>query len=121
MSVRSIRTRLLLSLLAALAIAAALVAWVTYRNALLDAENLFDYQLRQMALSLRDRARSRRAMRRPQRRGAGLRGADLEHRRPQRLAPRGHRNLPARTVLGLADVVVEGERWRTFGVMRGAG
>jgi len=117
MSVRSIRTRLLLSLLAALAIAAALVAWVTYRNALLDAENLFDYQLRQMALSLRDQGEIAPGN------AAALNDEELDFvvqiwsiDGRSVYASRAHRNLPARTVLGLADVVVEGERWRTFGV-----
>lgn len=117
MSVRSIRTRLLLSLLAALAIAAALVAWVTYRNALLDAENLFDYQLRQMALSLRDQGEIAPGN------AVALNDEELDFvvqiwsiDGRSVYASRAHRNLPARTVLGLADVVVEGERWRTFGV-----
>lgn len=117
MSIRSIRTRLLLSLLVALAVAAALVAYVTYRNALLDAENLFDYQLRQMALSLRDQGEIAPGN------AAALNDEELDFvvqiwsiDGRSVYASRAHRNLPARTVLGLADVVVEGERWRTFGV-----
>ena len=35
-------------------LAAGLVGAITYRNALAEAESLFDYQLRQMALGLRD-------------------------------------------------------------------
>ena len=50
----SIRVRLLLSLLAMLALAAALIGAVTYRSVLAETEALFDYQLRQMALTLRD-------------------------------------------------------------------
>jgi len=50
----SIRVRLLLSLLAMLALAALVMGIVTYRNVLEQTEALFDYQLRQMALSLRD-------------------------------------------------------------------
>ena len=50
----SIRTRLLVSLMVTLLLAALLLGGVTYRNALQEAEGLFDYQLRQMALSLRD-------------------------------------------------------------------
>ena len=50
----SIRARLLLSLFVALAAAAVLVGGISYRNVLHETEALFDYQLRQMALSLRD-------------------------------------------------------------------
>ena len=50
----SIRVRLLLSLLAMLVLAALVLAAVTYRNVLGETEALFDYQLRQMALTLRD-------------------------------------------------------------------
>ena len=50
----SIRLRLLLSLLAMLALAALAIGALTYRSVLAETEALFDYQLRQMALSLRD-------------------------------------------------------------------
>ena len=50
----SIRVRLLVSLLALLALAAAVMGAVTYGNVLDETEALFDYQLQQMALSLRD-------------------------------------------------------------------
>jgi len=114
---RSLRARLLLSLLLALALAAALVGGVTYRNVLHEAETLFDYQLRQMAISLRfqgavsgDEA-------------AALRDEDLDfvvqiwtvdgrvvH------ASRAHKALPARAVLGFADIAVDGRTWRSFGI-----
>ena len=48
----SIRVRLLLSLLAMLAVAALVMGGVTYRSVLEQTESLFDYRLRQMALSL---------------------------------------------------------------------
>ena len=50
----SIRLRLLAALLAALAAAALAMAALTYRAVLAETEALFDYQLQQMALSLRD-------------------------------------------------------------------
>ena len=50
----SIRVRLLLALVATFALAALAMGAVTYRNVLAQTEALFDYQLRQMALSLRD-------------------------------------------------------------------
>lgn len=51
---KSIRARLLVSLLAVVGLSALLGAAITYYNVLREAEALFDYQLRQMALSLRD-------------------------------------------------------------------
>jgi len=52
--VKSIRVRLLVSLLSVVALSAAVAAAITYSNVLRETESLFDYQLRQMALSLRD-------------------------------------------------------------------
>jgi signal transduction histidine kinase len=51
---KSIRTRLLVSLLAVVLLGAAVAGTVTYASVLSETESLFDYQLRQMALSLRD-------------------------------------------------------------------
>ncbi len=51
---RSIRTRLLVSLLSVVLLSAAVGGAMTYYNVLRETESLFDYQLRQMALSLRD-------------------------------------------------------------------
>jgi len=50
----SIRKRLLLWLLSAVVLGALLGAAITYRNVERELESQFDYQLRQMALSLRD-------------------------------------------------------------------
>ena len=50
----SIRLRLLVSLVALLVLVAAAMAAITYRNVLGESEAIFDYQLQQMALSLRD-------------------------------------------------------------------
>jgi signal transduction histidine kinase len=52
--VKSIRARLLVSLLSVVALSAAVAGAITYSNVLRETESLFDYQLRQMALSLRD-------------------------------------------------------------------
>jgi two-component system, OmpR family, sensor kinase len=54
--VRSIRTRLLAGLLALVAITAVCAGVMTYNRMLAETSSLFDYQLRQMALSLRDQA-----------------------------------------------------------------
>ena len=51
---KSIRARLLVSLLSVVVLTAAVGATIAYFNVLRETESLFDYQLRQMALSLRD-------------------------------------------------------------------
>jgi two-component system OmpR family sensor kinase/two-component system sensor histidine kinase QseC len=113
----SIRTRLLVSLLLTLALAAMVLGGVTYRNALQEAEALFDYQLRQMALSLRDQGE----ISQDQVQAFGDAGLDfvvqiwtVDGRAIY--ASRPHAALPARAVLGFADVAVDGQTWRTFSV-----
>ena len=117
MILRSIRARLLLSLLAALAGAAVLVGGLTYRNVLHQTEALFDYQLRQMALSLRDQGEIAPGD------AAALQDEDLDfvvqiwHLDGRSVyASRAHRNLPNRTALGLSEIVVGQEHWRSFAV-----
>jgi two-component system OmpR family sensor kinase/two-component system sensor histidine kinase QseC len=118
--VNSIRIRLLASLMATLALAALVLGGVTYRNALQEAEALFDYQLRQMALSLRDQGEIA-----PDQAGAFAdAGLDfvvqiwtVDGRAIYASHP--HPALPARAVLGFADIVVQGQIWRTFGVAAG--
>jgi two-component system OmpR family sensor kinase/two-component system sensor histidine kinase QseC len=113
----SIRVRLLLALLGMLALVALVMGIVTYRNVLNETEGLFDYQLRQMALSLRDQgeidANQADAL------------ADEQFDFVVQIwtidgrsiyATRNHRALPTRALLGFADVAVEGQTWRTFSV-----
>lgn len=50
----SIRKRLLVALLAAVAVAGIAGSWLIYRNALVEADSFFDDELRQIAMSLRD-------------------------------------------------------------------
>jgi signal transduction histidine kinase len=113
----SIRVRLLLALLGMLALVALVMGVVTYRNVLTETEGLFDYQLRQMALSLRDQgeidANQADAL------------ADEQFDFVVQIwtidgrsiyATRNHRALPTRALLGFADVAVEGQTWRTFSV-----
>ena len=114
---RSIRGRLLLSLLAALAGAAALVGGLTYRNVLQQTEALFDYQLRQMALSLRDQGEIAPGN------AAALQDEDLDfvvqiwHVDGRSVyASRAHRDLPNRTALGWSEIEAGQERWRSFAV-----
>ena len=113
----SIRVRLLLALLAMLAAAALVLGWFTYRNVLAETEALFDYQLRQMALSLRDQGEI----------APGQANALADEQLDfvvqiwtvdgrSIYASRAHSELPERALLGLADIQVGGQTWRTFGV-----
>jgi len=113
----SIRARLLLWLLATLAAAALLMGGLTYRSVLAETEVLFDYQLRQMALSLRDQGEI----------APGQAGALTDEQLDFVVqiwtvdgrgvyASRAHSSLPERAALGFADITVQGRTWRTFGV-----
>lgn len=113
----SIRVRLLLSLLAMLAAAALVMGWFTYRNVLTETETLFDYQLRQMALSLRDQGEIAPGQ------ANALKDEQLDFvvqiwtvDGRSIYASREHSTLPERALLGLADINVQGKTWRTFGV-----
>jgi two-component system, OmpR family, sensor kinase len=116
--VTSIRSRLLLWLLSTVVIAAALGGWLSYRNALEDADAFFDMHLRQTALTLRDQAFEYAAS--P---GLGEQEAEydfvvqvfsLDGVRVYLSQP--HTILPGRTTLGLSTVVTSAGRWRVFGV-----
>jgi signal transduction histidine kinase len=113
----SIRVRLLLALLAMLAAAALVMGWFTYRNVLAETEALFDYQLRQMALSLRDQGEIAPGQ------ASALQDEQLDFvvqiwtvDGRGIYASREHSTLPERALLGLADINVQGKTWRTFGV-----
>jgi len=115
--VNSIRVRLLLSLLAMLALVAVVLAAVTYRSVLAETERLFDYQLRQMALTLRDQGEIAPAQ------AGTLSDEQLDFvvqiwtvDGRSIYASRSHPALPARALLGFADVPVDGQIWRTFSV-----
>jgi signal transduction histidine kinase len=113
----SIRVRLLLALLGMLALVALVMGVVTYRSVLNETEALFDYQLRQMALSLRDQGEI------PADQADALADEQLDFvvqiwtiDGRSIYATRNHSELPSRALLGLADVGVNGEIWRTFSV-----
>jgi signal transduction histidine kinase len=113
--VNSIRARLLVTLLAVVLASAAVSAAVTYRNVLAEAESLFDYQLRQMALSVRNQGFIS-----PAEAAAladdqldfvvqiwSLDGSQIYLSRPAPV-------LPGRAVLGFSDVKVGTSTWRLF-------
>ena len=113
----SIRARLLASMLALFALVAAAMGLVTYRNALVQTEALFDYQLQQMALSLRDQGEI------PREQIDTLTDAQLDFvvqvwtaDGRAIYASRPHVALPSRTVLGLATLRVQGRDWRSYAV-----
>jgi two-component system OmpR family sensor kinase/two-component system sensor histidine kinase QseC len=115
---RSLRGRLLLSLLAVLAVAAAAMGGSVYLNVLRQTEALFDYQLRQMALSLRDQGEIA-----PEDARA-LADGQLDYvvqiwREDGRevYATRPPVDPPGRVVIGYADIVSGSMVWRTFGVV----
>jgi signal transduction histidine kinase len=113
----SIRARLLIALLALVAGTSLLAGTLTYRRVLAETSTLFDYQLRQMALSLRSQIpMAPRLELPPDQAGADfviqiwdLYGARVYFSRP---------GLPLinATTLGYADVDAGGLKWRTYGL-----
>ncbi|MCO5100597.1 MAG: ATP-binding protein [Burkholderiaceae bacterium] len=116
----SIRARLLLSLLPLFILAEAVIGTVTYRYVLRDSHELFDYHLRQMALSLRDQGAVLPPPGPPEDREqfdfvVQIWSADgskiyLSH-------TRSRARLPERATLGFSDVVTGGERWRVYSTL----
>jgi two-component system OmpR family sensor kinase len=116
--VNSLRNKLLAWLLGAVALTGAAGAWVSYRNALAEANAFFDEHLRETALLLRDQAYGFSAT-------PGL---------PQEIPDydfvvqvwtldgvrvylsRPHTVLPGLTTLGLSTAATPNGRWRVFGV-----
>jgi two-component system OmpR family sensor kinase/two-component system sensor histidine kinase QseC len=115
--VSSIRARVLLVVLGMLAAAAALLGSLTYRNVRAETEALMDYQLRQMALSLRNQGEVAPAQ------ASALVDEQLDFvvqvwttDGRAIYASRAHAALPQRAQLGFADVSVGGQVWRSFSV-----
>jgi signal transduction histidine kinase len=112
---KSIRTRLSAYLLLAAAFTAAVIGAFSYHQTLRESERLFDYQLMQLAQSLRDQGAAP---------DTPLYGPEDE---PHDLVVQiwssdgavvytSHATipLPDRATLGFADVVTPGGRWRVF-------
>ncbi|WP_310387217.1 ATP-binding protein [Roseateles sp.] len=117
MKLNSLRARLLLSLLVLLAAAALVLGVSSYRSVLAETETLFDYQLRQMALALRDQGEIAPS----QARSFSDEQLDFVVQiwtadGRSIYASRQHANLPARALLGLAEIDVAGQHWRTYSV-----
>jgi two-component system OmpR family sensor kinase/two-component system sensor histidine kinase QseC len=113
----SIRTRLLLALILLVALVSLVAATVTYRRVLSETSTLFDYQLRQMALSLRSQVQLAPRIEVPPDQGDtdfviqiwNPFGARMYLSRP---------GLPVinQVVLGYADLSLQGEDWRAYGL-----
>jgi signal transduction histidine kinase len=113
----SIRARLLMALLALVIAVSLLAGLLTYRRVLAETSTLFDYQLRQMALSLRSQIPMAPRLELPPDQADSdfviqiwdLYGTRVYFSRP---------GLPLinATALGYADVRVAGGSWRTYGL-----
>jgi len=116
--VSSLRARLLAELLAGVVLIGAAGGWVVYRNALAQADEFFDYHLRETALILRDEpVEYLLAPRLPATDASydfvvqvwSLDGVRVYLSHP-------HAVLPAVTTLGFSTVTTREGRWRVFGV-----
>jgi signal transduction histidine kinase len=119
---KSIRARLLIALMILVALISLLAAGVTYRRVLSETSTLFDYQLRQMALSLRTQISLAPRIEVPPDQGDSdfvvqiwdVFGARTYLSRP---------GLPLinQTVLGYADLSLRAEAWRAYGLQTADG
>lgn len=115
---KSIRARLLIWLLGAVLLSGLGAGWLIYRNALVEANAFFDYQLRQTAMTLRDQSFQYAV---PPEVNVNEPGYDfvvqvwsLEGVRIYLSQP--HAVLPGITTLGFSNVDTSGGQWRVFGV-----
>jgi len=116
--VNSIRARLTLWLLVAVAVTGAIGAWLIYRNALAEADTFFDYQLRQTALTLRDQAFEYAAT-------PALTPAEADYDFVVQVwsfegvrvyLSQPHVSVPGLTPLGISTVSTREGDWRVFGI-----
>jgi two-component system OmpR family sensor kinase len=116
----SLRGRLLWFLLAAITIAAVAQASIAYRTALNDADQIFDYHMQQMALSLRSRV----PLTSTEDANADPPAGGNDDLVVQVWSPDGvrvfrsasHAHLPQRAVLGFSNVRANGTTYRIFSI-----
>ena len=116
----SLRGRLLWFLLAAITIAAVAQASIAYRTALSDADEIFDYHMQQMALSLRSSA----PLSNMEARESAEADAENNELMVQVWTPDGvqvfrttsRAQLPQRAVLGFSNVNANGTTYRIFSI-----
>ena len=122
----SLRGRLLWFLLAAITLAALAQASIAYRTALDDADQIFDYHMQQMALSLRSSTplSNTEAKERAEGSPAGPSGPGNDDLVVQMWSPDGvqvfhsvsRARLPQRAVLGFSNVKANGTTYRVFSI-----
>ncbi|MFN3789371.1 ATP-binding protein [Massilia sp.] len=122
----SLRGRLLWYLLAAITIAALAQASIAYRTSLHDADQIFDYHMQQMALSLRSSTplSNSEAQQRLQAKNEANPGAGNDDMVVQMWSPDGvqvfhsvsRARLPQRAVLGFSNVKANGTVYRVFSI-----
>jgi two-component system OmpR family sensor kinase/two-component system sensor histidine kinase QseC len=116
--VNSLRGRLLLFLFSLAAIAALAIAFVSYRSVLQDTDEIFDYQLQQMALSLRDQGAV------PDDHRAALADPSLDYvvqvwtsDGSVTYSSHPNRRLPPGVAIGFANAEIDGRPWRIYSTM----
>jgi signal transduction histidine kinase len=119
---RSIRARLLIALILLVAFVSLLAATVTYRRVLNETSSLFDYQLRQMALSLRSQISLAPRVEVPPDQG----DTDFVIQIWDPFGTRVYLSRPGlplinQTVLGYADLSLQGQAWRAYGLQTADG
>ncbi len=119
---KSIRTRLVIALTILVAMISMLAAIVTYRRVLNETSDLFDYQLRQMALSLRGQITMAPQIEVPPDQGDSdfvVQIWDLFGTRVYLSRP----GLPMinQIVLGYTNLSLRGEGWRAYGLQTAQG
>lgn len=114
----SLRGRLLLFLIGLAAISSMAIAFVSYRTVLAETDEIFDYQLQQMALSLRDQGAV------PDGHRAALADPSLDYviqvwTGDGAVTYSSHPNrwLPPTIVNGLASADIDGRPWRIYSTM----
>ena len=118
----SIRLRLLIALIILVALISLLAAAVTYRRVLNETSTLFDYQLRQMALSLRGQISLAPRIEVPPDQG----DADFVVQIWDPYGARVYLSRPGlpminQTILGFADLSLRGQTWRAYGLQTADG
>jgi two-component system OmpR family sensor kinase/two-component system sensor histidine kinase QseC len=116
--VKSLRGRLLLFLFSLAGIAALAIALVSYRNVLQDTDEIFDYQLQQMALSLRDQGAV------PDDHRAALADPSLDYvvqvwtsDGSVTYSSHPNRRLPASVAIGFSNAEIDGRPWRIYSTL----
>jgi len=111
----SLRARLVIGLALVFAVVAAPFGWLTYQRMLDETSALFDYQLRQMALSLRDQGQVPAELR------PGGADGDFVIQIWDLFGTRIYLSRPGlppinQAILGYSDLQLQGEHWRVFGL-----